>query len=52
MKMNYHIEHHVIPMVPYHTLPKLHKAIHDQTPFLNYVLVMKVSEPANSKRLD
>ncbi len=32
MNMNYHLEHHVIPMVPYHTLPKLHKAIVAQTP--------------------
>ncbi len=32
MNMNYHLEHHVIPMVPYHTLPKLNKAILDQTP--------------------
>jgi len=32
MNMNYHLEHHVIPMVPYHTLPKLHQAIVDQTP--------------------
>ena len=24
--MNYHIEHHMFPMVPYHALPKLHKA--------------------------
>jgi MocE subfamily Rieske [2Fe-2S] domain protein len=32
MNMNYHLEHHVIPMVPYHTLPKLHKAILAQTP--------------------
>jgi fatty acid desaturase len=22
--MNYHIEHHIFPMVPYHALPKLH----------------------------
>jgi len=32
MNMNYHLEHHVIPMVPYHTLPRLHKAVLDQTP--------------------
>ena len=23
--MNYHVEHHMFPMVPYHALPKLHK---------------------------
>ena len=23
--MNYHVEHHMFPMVPYHALPKLHE---------------------------
>ncbi len=28
--MNYHVEHHMFPMVPYHALPRLHEAIgHD-----------------------
>lgn len=30
--MNYHIEHHMFPMVPYHALPKLHAAIKDDLP--------------------
>ena len=31
--MNYHIEHHMFPMVPYHALPQLHAAIrHDLPP--------------------
>ena len=31
--MNYHIEHHMFPMVPYHQLPRLHKMIsHDLPP--------------------
>jgi fatty acid desaturase len=31
--MNYHVEHHMFPMVPYHALPKLHAAIrHDLPP--------------------
>lgn len=30
--MNYHIEHHMFPMVPYHQLPKLHEAIRSQCP--------------------
>ena len=25
--MNYHVEHHMFPMVPYHALPRLHAAI-------------------------
>ncbi|TKC92352.1 fatty acid desaturase [Trinickia terrae] len=32
MNMNYHIEHHVLPMVPYYALPRLHEAIRSQTP--------------------
>jgi fatty acid desaturase len=31
--MNYHVEHHMFPMVPYHALPRLHEAIkHDLPP--------------------
>ncbi|MBV1703037.1 MAG: fatty acid desaturase family protein [Hyphomicrobiales bacterium] len=31
--MNYHVEHHMFPMVPYHALPKLHKLLaHDLPP--------------------
>ncbi len=30
--MNYHIEHHMFPMVPYHRLPELHAAIRSQCP--------------------
>lgn len=30
MNMNYHIEHHVLPRVPYYNLPMLHEAIEDQ----------------------
>lgn len=30
--MNYHIEHHMFPMVPYHALPKLHEAIKADCP--------------------
>jgi len=25
--MNYHVEHHMFPMVPYHALPELHRAM-------------------------
>ena len=27
--MNYHVEHHMFPMVPYHRLPELHEQIKD-----------------------
>ncbi|MEW9613264.1 fatty acid desaturase family protein [Shinella sp. S4-D37] len=30
--MNYHLEHHMFPMVPYHALPKLHALIKDDCP--------------------
>jgi fatty acid desaturase len=30
--MNYHIEHHMFPMVPYHALPRLHQAIKHDCP--------------------
>lgn len=30
--MNYHIEHHMFPMVPYHALPSLHEILKDEMP--------------------
>ena len=30
--MNYHVEHHMFPMVPYHALPKLHALIRHDLP--------------------
>ena len=30
--MNYHVEHHMFPMVPYHALPRLHAQIKDDLP--------------------
>ena len=30
--MNYHVEHHMFPLVPYHALPKLHETIRDDCP--------------------
>ncbi len=30
--MNYHIEHHMFPMVPYHALPRLHEEMKADTP--------------------
>ena len=32
MNMNYHIEHHMFPMVPFYALPKLHYLIREQCP--------------------
>jgi len=33
--MNYHLEHHMFPMVPYHALPRLHALIQHDTPTPN-----------------
>jgi Na+-transporting NADH:ubiquinone oxidoreductase subunit F len=30
--MNYHVEHHMFPLVPYHALPKLHAIVKDDCP--------------------
>ena len=30
--MNYHIEHHMFPMVPFHALPKLHERVQGELP--------------------
>jgi Na+-transporting NADH:ubiquinone oxidoreductase subunit F len=30
--MNYHVEHHMFPLVPYHALPKLHELVKDDCP--------------------
>ncbi len=32
--MNYHVEHHMFPMVPYHALPKLHAEMRDELPYI------------------
>ena len=32
MNMNYHLEHHIYPAVPYHALPALHERLKDQLP--------------------
>lgn len=30
--MNYHVEHHMFPMVPYHALPRLHEVVRHDCP--------------------
>jgi fatty acid desaturase len=32
LNMNYHVEHHMFPMVPYHALPRLHEVMKPDTP--------------------
>ena len=35
MNMNYHVEHHMFPMVPFHALPRLHELIKHDLPKAN-----------------
>lgn len=42
--MNYHIEHHMYPMVPYHQLPKLHALLKDDCPTPNTSIWQAYSE--------
>lgn len=35
MNMNYHVEHHMFPMVPFHALPRLHEMIKHDLPAPN-----------------
>lgn len=42
--MNYHIEHHMFPMVPFYVLPELHALIADQCPAPNDGIVAAYRE--------
>lgn len=42
--MNYHIEHHMFPMVPYHALPKLHALIKHDLPEPNHSIAEGMRE--------
>src|SRR5208283_2445762 len=33
--MNYHIEHHMYPLVPFHAMPRLHELVNDDLPRAN-----------------
>ncbi|MEK1932686.1 MAG: fatty acid desaturase family protein [Pararhizobium sp.] len=37
--MNYHVEHHMFPMVPYHALPQLHEMIKHDLPAPNKSII-------------
>jgi MocE subfamily Rieske [2Fe-2S] domain protein len=52
MNMNYHVEHHTIPMVPYHALPQLHEYFKPQSPptYRNLLEVYKEMVPALIKQ--
>ncbi len=42
--MNYHVEHHMFPMVPFHRLPDLHEAIKHDLPAPNTSIVQAYRE--------
>ena len=48
LNMNYHLEHHMYPSVPYHALPRLHALIKDDLPepFPNMRAAYRVILPA------
>jgi fatty acid desaturase len=51
--MNYHVEHHMFPMVPYHALPQLHALIKDDLPTPNSSIAEAFGEmwPALKRQL-
>ncbi|MBR3370459.1 MAG: fatty acid desaturase family protein [Rhodobacteraceae bacterium] len=51
--MNYHVEHHMFPMVPYHRLPELHQAIKHDLPAPNRSIAQAFAEmwPALRRQL-
>ena len=51
--MNYHVEHHIYPTVPYHALPKLHEAIKADcpTPYPSTIAAYREIIPALARQL-
>jgi Na+-transporting NADH:ubiquinone oxidoreductase subunit F len=51
--MNYHVEHHMFPLVPYHTLPRLHELIrHDcPPPYTSILSAWREIVPATLRQL-
>ncbi len=51
--MNYHVEHHMFPMVPYHALPRLHAMIKHDLPAPNRSIAQAFAEmwPALRRQL-
>jgi fatty acid desaturase len=53
MNMNYHLEHHMFPMVPYHALPELHEEVkHDMpAPYKSTIAAFREILPALWRQL-
>jgi fatty acid desaturase len=51
--MNYHVEHHLFPTIPYHALPKLHEKIKADcpTPYPNTIAAYREILPALARQL-
>ncbi|WP_426033597.1 fatty acid desaturase [Cypionkella sp. TWP1-2-1b2] len=53
--MNYHVEHHMFPMVPYHALPRLHEVIKHDLPAPNasiYAVYIEMTRALLRQRKD
>ena len=48
--MNYHIEHHMFPMVPYHALPRLHELVKNDYPAPNTSILQAYAEMIRAVR--
>ena len=48
--MNYHVEHHMFPMVPYHALPRLHEKIKHDLPEPNHSIAEGLAEVIGALR--
>ena len=51
--MNYHVEHHMFPLVPYHALPQLHELVKEDLPepYPNLITAWKEIIPAVCKQV-
>jgi Na+-transporting NADH:ubiquinone oxidoreductase subunit F len=51
--MNYHVEHHMFPLVPYHALPKLHAVVKDDcpTPYTSLLAAWREIVPTIARQL-
>jgi Na+-transporting NADH:ubiquinone oxidoreductase subunit F len=51
--MNYHVEHHMFPLVPYHALPRLHAAVKSDcpTPYPSILTAWREILPAIRKQM-
>jgi MocE subfamily Rieske [2Fe-2S] domain protein len=51
LNMNYHLDHHLFPAVPYHALPALHEEIKDQLPAPNKSMLSAYREIVGARRM-